>query len=103
LKDLEFLAGTFFDFEVPKDKKFLNKYFKSPIERHFLKYFLWFNNIDDFTSHTGFYCQRRWLLLLKLRLERLLLIHSKAKSDFDLEFLSEIEMGKVKLNRIKKG
>ena len=42
--DAYVLAGKFFDIELPKQKKYLYKYFKTPLQRHFLNYIYW-NNI----------------------------------------------------------
>lgn len=100
MDDLVFISGDFFDYEIPKEKKFLLKYFKTPLELQFVKYYLCFKNIDNFVDHTGFFCQRRWLLLLKKRIEYFLKEQSTAKSDFDLSKLVDIEQGNIKIGDV---
>jgi hypothetical protein len=99
MNELKFLAGAFFDFEIPKDKKYLFKYFRSPIEKQFIKYYLCFSEIDYFVEHTGYFCQKRWLLILKKRFDFITEFHHKCKSSCNeegLELLRKIEEGKYK-------
>lgn len=97
MKDAIFLSGLFFDFDVPREKMFLFKYFRSPLEKQFVKYYLCMGEIDNFVDHTGYFCQMKWLKVLRKRIEGLLAAHSESKRECNLEKLSEIENGKFKL------
>jgi len=97
MKDLIFISGEFFDFEIPKEKKFLFKYFKADLEHSFLKYYFCFGDFENFTDHTGCYCQVRWLRLLKKRLDKLLAQHQNAKAEYNFELLRVIEDGNYKV------
>ena len=98
MKEAVFLAGLFFDFDIPRDKQFLLKYFRSPLENQFVRYYLCLGEIDNFVDHTGFFCQKRWLRILKKRIDNLLLAHDKYKKECNLDKLMEIEIGDYKLN-----
>lgn len=95
--DLAFLSNQYVDYEVPKDKRYLLKYFRTPVQRDFLKYYFVFGNFDHFIDHTGHACQKRWLKLLFKKMQKIELMRNKAKQDFDLEQLAKIESGKLKL------
>ena len=95
--ELQFLAGDFFDFVLPKEKQYLFRYFTTNIEKQFIKYYFCFGEYECFTDHTGLYCQKRWLGILKLRLDELLAAHAAAKREIDLELLAYIESGGYKL------
>lgn len=94
MKEAQFLAGIFFDFEVSREKMFLFKYFRSPLEHQFVRYYLCFGEIEFFTEHTGWFCQKRWLKILKKRFDKINSLHDKSKADIDLELLEKIEQGK---------
>lgn len=95
-KDLDFLSREFEIREIPKEKKYLLKYFRKDVQQSFLKYFFIFGDYKNFVDHTGLYCQPRWLKILHKKLIDLEAIHSSAKEKFDLELLSKIESGKYK-------
>ena len=97
MKEATFLAGLFFDFDIPLEKKYLLQYFRSPLENQFVKYYLCFGEIDNFVDHTGFFCQKRWLRILKKRIDVLISSHEKYKKECKLEKLMEIEEGNYKL------
>jgi hypothetical protein len=94
MKETQFLAGVFFDFEVPKEKSFLFKYFRSPLEQQFVRYYLCFGEIEFFTEHTGHFCQKRWLKILKNRFDEINSLHDKYKADMELELLEKLEKGR---------
>lgn len=96
-KDLIFLGRQFETFEIPKDKRYLLKYFDTPPQELFLKYFLSFGNFDHFVDHTGVVLQVRWMKILKQKLELLLALHAEAKKNFDLSGVAKIESGKYRL------
>ena len=91
---MTFLSGQFFDCDLPKEKKYLFRYFKTDLERQFLRYYHCFGQYEYFTEHTGMTCQVRWLGILKKRLDTIVQLHAKAKREFDLELLAKIETGK---------
>jgi hypothetical protein len=95
-KDLDFLSREFETLEIPKEKKYLLKYFRKDVQQAFLKYFFIFGSFDNFVDHTGLYCQPRWLKILHQKLIDLESIHSSAKQNMDLELLAKIESGKFK-------
>ncbi len=96
MKEADFLAGIFFDFYIPREKQFLLKYFRSPLEVQFVHYYLCFGEIDNFVDHTGYFCQKRWLRILKKRIEKLISTYDQFKKNCDLEKLREIESGQYK-------
>ncbi len=99
--DLKFLAGNFLNYELPRDKKYLLKYFKTPIEVSFIKYYYCFSENPEsylfFTDHTGLYCQPRWIKLLQKKLTKLVELHDSAADEMAFEELAKIEQGKHKL------
>jgi hypothetical protein len=93
---LDFLAGNFFDFELPREKLYLFKYFRSSMQKSFLRYYYCFDGeFAHFTDHTGIACQRRWLLLLRTKLNKILAAHAKAKEEMNLSMVKRIERGKL--------
>jgi hypothetical protein len=96
MKEALFLAGIFFDFYIPLEKKFLFKYFRSPLEQQFVRYYLCFGEFDNFVDHTGMFCQKRWLKILKKRIDKILSVHETFKKNFDLDKLREIDSGRYK-------
>jgi len=96
MKESQFLAGNFFDFEISKERNFLFKYFRSPLERQFVRYYLCFGEIEYFTEHTGHFCQKRWLKILKQRFDKIIAFHNQCRENMELELLEKIEKGKYK-------
>lgn len=95
--ELEFLAGNYFDYEIPSEKSYLLKYFKTDIQLHFLKYYLKFNTRKTFTDHTGVHCTERYLIRLEEKLYKLEEAVKKAKLEFDFEQLEKINTGKWRM------
>jgi hypothetical protein len=96
MKESQFLAGNFFDFEISKERNFLFKYFRSPLERQFVRYYLCFGEIEYFTEHTGHFCQKRWLKILKQRFDKIIAFHNQCRENMELELLEKIEKGRYK-------
>lgn len=96
MREAIFLAGLFFEFDAPREKRFLFKYFRSPLEQQFVKYYLCFGEIDNFVDHTGYFCQKRWLRILKKRMEKIINTYEEFKNNFELDKLAEIENGHYK-------
>ena len=99
MKDLKFLAGVFFEEELPKDRQFLFRYFRTELEKQFLRYYYCFEEYGQFTDHTGYYCQQRWLRILEKRLKKLVNAFVKAKQDAD----NGMEEGFKSLGQIQRG
>ena len=100
MRDLEFLSGQFFDYEIPKEKRYLLKYFKTDLQLAFLRYYLVFDNAAHFVEHTGYYCTDRLLWKLKARCRRLMRIYEEAKvalTEEGMAIVEQIESGKFKL------
>lgn len=96
MRDLDFLAGRFFDFEVPKQKRYLLKYFVTDLQQAFLRYYLLFGEIGNFVDHTGHYCSKRLLFKLQARYRQIELAYEKAKLELTEEsmaIINQIESG----------
>jgi len=101
-EDFLFIAGDFESFQIPKEKKYLLKYFTTNIQISFLRYVFLFGNFKNFVDHTGIYCQERYLKIMWNALQKLQEAHAKAKKDMDFEFLVKIENGKFSISSLPK-
>lgn len=95
-KELKFISGDFLDGNFPKDKKYLVKYFKSKIQKTFIRYYYLFGDYKQFVEHTGYRCSDYWLTQLVEKLEKLEAIKAEAKKNMDSELITKIETGKYK-------
>ena len=95
--ELFFISGRIFDVELPKEQRWLWKYFRTPVQRQFIFYYLSLGQLWQFTDHTGFFMNKRILFSLRVKLEKLLEAHRKAKSSGPNEMLSRIENGHYKI------
>lgn len=100
-RDLDFIGRRFETYQLPKEKKYLQKYFKTPLQKAFIKYFFVFGDFENFTNHTGIVCQKRSLCQLQERLNILESAHKKFRTSMDLEQLAKLESGKFKISTIK--
>jgi len=89
----------FMDEEIPKEKKFLFNYFKKPLQKTFIKYIIFFESYENFRDHTGYVCQDRWLKSLYKKYKDLLILYDKLKKQTNLEELSRLDCGKIKINK----
>jgi hypothetical protein len=96
-RDRNLVSGSFLDDNIPNDKLWMCKYFSSKIQKRFLIYFIIFRSHFYFERHTGIYCTKRYLKQMKKKFSSLEDAHKKAKKEFDLDTLSDIEMGKYKI------
>ena len=94
--ELFFISGKMFDVDIPKEQKWLLKYFKVPVQRQFLFYYLTLGDPWNFSVHTGYASSKRSLFRLRYKLEKLLDLHKKAKDNFDFELLTKLETGRYK-------
>lgn len=96
MRDLEFLSGKFFETEISKDKQYLLKYFTSPEQVAFLRYYLVFGDCKSFREHTGYPCSNKVLKRLETLFQTLVTAHREAKEKFDIDLLWKIENGEYK-------
>lgn len=96
-RDRNLVSGSFLEDNIPNDKLWMCKYFSSEIQKRFLIYFLIFRSHFYFERHTGICCTKRYLKYMKKKFSALEDAHKKAKEEFDLEVLSNIEMGKYEI------
>jgi|LakMenE18May11ns_1017448.scaffolds.fasta_scaffold9686901_3 hypothetical protein len=105
MRDLNFISGNFLDYEIPKDKKYLLKYFKNDLQLAFLRYYLVFGTRKNFTDHTGHKCAESLQKKLEKRCQNLIELYDKSKSSFTeegLKVMQLIESGKFKFTAFKK-
>lgn len=106
MRDLDFISGRFFDYEIPKERKYLLKYFTTDLQIAFLRYYLVFYDTLNFVDHTGYYCSRRLLWKFQTRFLYLNDTYDKAKKSLTEEgmrVVDEIESGKFSLKGKGKG
>ena len=97
--DLLLLAREWEHIDLPKEKKYLLKYFDTSLQYAFVKYFHIFGDYLNFPDHTGVPCCSRWLETLYSRIQTLEKIRSEARRNRDMELLVEIESGRYKIDR----
>ena len=97
--EMEFISGRIFDLELPENKQYLWKYFKTKLQRQFVKYYLTFETTARFTERTGYYCSDRWIRMLLRKIKRL----EKANQDAqeaakqgDFQTLADLKSGKCR-------
>lgn len=100
-KNLALLARSYETLEIPREKSYLYKYFKTPVQELFVRYMHVFGEWTHFMPHTGYRCEDRWLKILHTRLVNLELLHAQAKKEMDFELLKVIETGKYKADWIR--
>lgn len=95
--DLIFIGRQWETVILPKEKKYLLKYFKTPVQKTFLKYFYLYGEYSNFVDHTGFKCQLRWLDVLASRLKKIETAQKEARKNMDMATLTLIEQGKYEV------
>jgi delta-aminolevulinic acid dehydratase/porphobilinogen synthase len=95
-KDLKLISGIFLDNNIPHNKLWLKKYFRSYVQINFLSYMLVFDSAYYFCRHTGVKCSLRYIKKMKSKYKFLLKSHEEAKKNFNLDLLVIIENGKFK-------
>lgn len=96
--EAEFIGGKFFEDNLEKNQRYLYRYFSTPIQKQFVRYYLMFRRVDTFVDHTGFQCTKRWLENLGARIEKLEVIRKQAQSEANIELLAQIDAGDYKLD-----
>lgn len=101
-RDLQVISRNFIDCEIPREKMFLLKYFDTEIQKAFLRYYLIFGDLRNFSDHTGYRCSERLLYRFQFRLKRLLEIYEHAKKSLSEDGMNTvllIETGNFPLTR----
>lgn len=96
-KDLKIISGDFIDNPLPKELSFLKKYFKNENAIVLIKYYLEFEEIDNFVNHTGIYETKKYLNECLVKFKILIENYKKANEEIDLELLELIKSGKFKI------
>lgn len=99
IRDSNLVSGLFLEDNIPNNKYYLKKYFKSNLQNKFLCYYLAFGSYYYFSRHSGVKCSLRYLKIMKKKLVFLENLRDKAKKDFDLDLLQNIENGNYKYER----
>jgi hypothetical protein len=105
MRDLDFISGEFFEVTIPKEKRYLKKYFTGKLQIAFLRYYLVFGNCKNFRNHTGYRCCDNLCVRLENRYKKLTKLYDDAKSSFTeegLNLLQLIELGKYNLTKLPK-
>ena len=105
MRDLDFISGEFLELEIPKEKRYLKKYFTGKIQVAFLRYYLVFGNCKNFRQHTGYRCSDNLCVRLENRYKKLTKLYDDAKASFTeegLNLLQLIEVGKYNLTKLPK-
>lgn len=95
--DFLFISGEFLDQPIHREKEYLFRYFDTRIQRQFVRYYLSFRSVKNFTDHTGLRVLPLWLAKLRKRLESLEAAHTSAKLSFDTTTVAQIEQGRYKI------
>ena len=100
--NLKFLNNEFGDGCIPKEHKFLYKYFSSKPQKKFLEYcyVMKHSNLYCFQDHTGVKMTASFVWKLTQRFNKLMEIHKKAKDNFDFELLKKLERGQLFIKEV---
>lgn len=98
--DLKIISGDFLEENLPKEKKYILKYFKTELSKKIAIYYFNFNNINNFVSHTGYYCEIDYLKKCVSKYKEVEKEHDYALKEFDLEKMEKIQNGSFKIKPI---
>lgn len=99
-RDLLFVSGSFFETEIPKDKTFLLKYYTTPVQLAWLRYFFAFGDTKCFSDHTGHPMTDRYDRRMRRRYKRLVELEKDARLKMDFDKLWEVTSGGVMIDKI---
>jgi hypothetical protein len=102
IDELNFMLNLFATYEIPKEKKFLYKYFTGDATKMALKYLYCFGNLDNFAQNTGININSNYLSVIKNKVYKLLAIHQIAKENMDIDMIVKIESGELKMKELEK-
>lgn len=92
MKDLEFISGEFFHYQIPKEKRYLKKYFTGKLQTSFLRYMLVFDTRKNFTNHTGCRCTESLQKRMEIKYRNLVDLYDKSKSALTEEGMKTIQL-----------
>jgi hypothetical protein len=96
-KNLKFLSYGSDPIIIPKEMSFLNKYFKTKVQRTFLKYYFVFKDKSNFCDHTGFTATTSFICKMTGKYHYLVNEFENARKNMDLEKIGKIQMAKFKV------
>jgi hypothetical protein len=96
-KNLLYLDSAFENTVIPKEHRFLLKYFKTFQQRAFLKYYYIMGDWQNFSKHTGIWASRFFMMKLMFKFKHYMSIYDKAKMDANFETLNLLNKRKIKL------
>lgn len=102
--DLKLIAANFFDLEIPKEKRYLLKYFVGKLQVTFLRYYMIFGNYRNFCEHTGFKCSSNLKFRLEKRFLGLTQLYENCKKNLtedSIKTINLIESGKFNLTKLR--
>jgi hypothetical protein len=98
MNDELLISGKFLEEDVlPKNRRWLYRYFDTDVQKQFVRYYLTFGRVDRFTDHTGHHISDRWTRKLVERVKRLESAHVQARADTDIEKVAQLESGQYPL------
>ena len=102
-EDLRLIGGEFITADLPHDKAWLARYFRSELLYRFVVYYVTFRNLTKrvslryycqlFIDHTGWHCSIQLLCRTAARIKKLEAAVAKAEQDRDLATLTELKLG----------
>jgi hypothetical protein len=94
-KNLLYLDSAFENTVIPKEHKFLLKYFKTFQQRAFLKYYYIMKDWQNFGKHTGIWSSRFFVMKLMFKFKYYMSIYEKAKAEADFETLKLLNKRRI--------
>jgi len=107
--DLRLVSGEFLKDILPKQDRYLLKYFKSEPQQRFLMYYLQFANLKDqspkrfyrnFIDHTGIHCTVRAIQKWTKRYHAIQDAMCNANERFDFETINRLKLGRFKIKEL---
>jgi len=96
-KNLKFLSYGSESIIIPKEFSFLNKYFKTKVQRTFLKYYYIFRDKKNFVHHSGVLATQSFICKMAGKFNYLLKEFESAKKNLNLDKLGAIQKGKFRI------
>lgn len=93
LNDLIWIHGDFETDNLPPERDFLKKYFKSKEKKVFLYYMNFYNSAKNFTDHSGIFFSPSMICRLEQKYHFLVDSYKNAKKNFDFKAVTDLESG----------